>query len=112
MSRYDDRRSFENKDEFYEEFFQERDVNFIKQFRTGRLVHPTVSQRATLERIRHGWKVGDRLYKLANKHYGNPKFWWVIAWYNLKPTEAHFKQGDVVRIPLPLDRVLAMLRVR
>jgi len=32
--------------------------------------------------------------------------WWVIAWYNQKPTEAHFNVGDVVYIPTPLANVL------
>jgi hypothetical protein len=32
--------------------------------------------------------------------------WWLIGWYNQKPTEAHFKIGDTVLIPLPLEEIL------
>ena len=60
--------------------------------------------------IRHVWGLGDRLYKLAHQYYGDPALWWIIAWYNTRPTEAHFKQGDVIRIPLPLNEVLALLQ--
>ena len=35
------------------------------------------------------------------KYYGDAEYWWLIAWYNNKPTESHFKLGDVVYIPLP-----------
>ena len=110
MSRYGDAPIFENRDELYEEALEERDINYIRQFRTGRLTQPSVAQRAQLQTIRHVWQLGDRLYKLAYKHYGNSSMWWIIAWYNLRPTEAHFKPGDVIRIPLPLNRVLALLR--
>lgn len=110
MSRYNNSSPFVNRDELYEGAFQERNVNYIRQFRTGRLRQPTVTQRASLQMIRHVWGLGDRLYKLAHKYYGDPALWWIIAWYNLRPTEAHFKQGDVIRIPLPLDDVLALLQ--
>ena len=110
MSRYNNAVPFVNRNELYEEAFQERDINYVRQYRTGKMTQPTVEQRARLQSIRHVWKLGDRLYKLAYKHYGNSKLWWIIAWYNLRPTEAHFKAGEVIRIPLPLNRVLALLK--
>lgn len=45
------------------------------------------------------WKSGDRLYKYAAKHYGEEAYWWLIAWFNNKPTESHFKEGDLFAIP-------------
>tara|TARA_R100000234_G_C5003645_1_gene181525 strand:+ start:4454 stop:4792 length:339 start_codon:yes stop_codon:yes gene_type:complete len=110
MSRYTNEVPIINNSSFYEEFFKERGVKYIKQFKTGRLKHPTVEEMASLERVRHVWTVGDRYYKLAHKYYGDPTLWWVIAWFNLKPTEGHCRAGDIIRIPLPLDRVLEMLR--
>ena len=109
-SRYNNARPFINQSPLYEETFQERDVNYIRQFRTGKLRQPTLQERSRLQRIRHVWSDGDKLYKLAHKYYGDSKMWWIIAWYNLRPTEAHFKQGEVIPIPLPLDQVLALLR--
>ena len=81
-SRYNNARPFINNNELYEEFFEDGDVNYIRQYRTGMLTQPT----------------------------GDPTLWWIIAWYNLKPTESHFKIGDLVYIPLPLDRVLSVLK--
>ena len=110
MSRYDNARPFINNNERYRVFFKERGVNYIRQLRTGVLTHPTPAQRARLQKITHVWKVGDRLYKLAAEHYGDPALWWIIAWYNMKPTEAHFKTGDILRIPLPLTQVMGILQ--
>jgi len=109
-SRYDNARPFDNTEEIYEEFFEERDVNYIRQFRTGMLTHPTVADRASLQRITHIWTLGDRLSKLAHKYYGDPSLWWIISWYNQRPTEAHFKIGARSRIPTPLSSVLSMLQ--
>lgn len=51
---------------------------------------------------------GDKMYKYAHDIYGNADYWWIIAWFNSKPTDAHCKIGDVLYIPLPLDRALAL----
>ena len=110
MSRYANETPFTNNSEFYKEFFKERGVRYIRQFRTGKLRHPTIREMASLERINHVWSLGDRYYKLAHKYYGDSSLWWIIAWFNLKPTEGHCRSGDLIRIPLPLDRVIEMLR--
>jgi nucleoid-associated protein YgaU len=109
-SRYNNSRPFTNQEELYEEFFEDRDINYVRQYRTGRLRHPTVAERASLQRVNHIWKLGDRLSKLAHQYYGDSRLWWVIAWYNGRPTEAHFKIGTLIRIPLPLNRVLSILK--
>ena len=54
----------------------------------------------------HTWKLGDRYYKLAYEHYGDPEVWWVIAMYNKKPTEAFVNVGDRIYIPKPIDIVI------
>jgi len=61
---------------------------------------------AKLQRQQHLWKIGDRYYKLAHKYYGNAKYWWVIAWYNKKPTESHMQLGETLYIPSPLEDIL------
>ena len=48
-------------------------------------------------------------YKIANKYYGNPRFWWVIAWYNGYPTEADVKKGAYLEIPVNLEDALRIL---
>ena len=109
-SRYDGKRPLQNQEEIYEELLEERGVSFIRHYGTANLSHPTAEQRKTLERVGHIWRVGDRFYKLAYKHYGDAKYWWVIAWYNKKPTESHLEIGDVIKIPQPLYKVLGYMR--
>ncbi len=59
-----------------------------------------------IEYVTHIYAVGDRLSKLAHEHYGDARLWWVLAWFNAKPTDYHCKIGDKIRIPFPLDEVL------
>ena len=90
----------------YRKKFLDRGVNYIEYEEVPEFRLPTVEEEVTLETVTHIWKTGDRLYKLAHQHYGDPSLWWVIAFYNAKPTEAYYAQGTVVEIPKPLDRVL------
>jgi len=110
-SRYDSREIALNNNKYYRELMKNRDVPYITQFRTARLKHPSVREINNLELIGHIWTVGDRFYKLAHEFYGDPELWWVIAWFNRTPTEGHIKQGDLIHIPLPLDRLLGYLDV-
>jgi nucleoid-associated protein YgaU len=105
-SRYDNRRLIKNDLEEYESFFEERDINYIVQYNTKSLRYPTVDQISNLTRVQHVWKVGDRYYKLASQFYGNPRYWWIIAHYNKKPTEADLTVGDIIYIPTPLEKIL------
>jgi len=106
MSRYDGRVIFKNQDESYAQIFEERQVPYIRHYGTARMLVPNVRQRRDLTRINHIWKVGDRFYKLAIKHYGSASYWWVIALYNKAPTESSLRVGNTIIVPLPLDRVL------
>ena len=54
----------------------------------------------------HVWSHGDRLYKLADEHYGNSKLFWIIGLYNNKPTDAHWNYGDIVYIPIDYIKVI------
>tara|TARA_S200000501_G_C20609722_1_gene649730 strand:- start:333 stop:674 length:342 start_codon:yes stop_codon:yes gene_type:complete len=51
---------------------------------------------------------GDKMYKFAHEIYDNADYWWIIAWFNNKPTDAHCKIGEVLYIPLPLDRAISV----
>jgi nucleoid-associated protein YgaU len=57
------------------------------------------------------WKYGDKLYKLAQRFYGDSKLWWVIAHVNMRPTDSHYKPGDTVIIPsnTQLSQIIEML---
>tara|TARA_Y100000114_G_scaffold140603_1_gene145648 strand:+ start:1135 stop:1488 length:354 start_codon:yes stop_codon:yes gene_type:complete len=55
---------------------------------------------------RHTFAYGDTLSKISYKHYGDPRYWWVIAWMNSKPMDAFCKIGDILVIPKPLEEAL------
>ena len=108
MSRFGNRRLLQNDLEEYSEFFRDRDVKQITHFGTGVLRYPSVAQITTLQSIKRVWAVGDRYYKLAHKYYGDSRYWWVIAWFNKKPTDQHLKTGDLVKVPVPLRDALGV----
>ena len=111
VSRYEKRILFRNKNKLYDALFEKRKVKHIRHFNTPVLRYPKASEIANLQLIAHTWKVGDKYYKLASRYYGNANFWWVIAWFNQKPTEGHLRAGDRIRIPLPVERVLEYYEV-
>lgn len=59
-----------------------------------------------IEYHQHLYETGDTLSKIAYKYYGNPRLWYLIAWFNLKPTDFHCKTGDIIKVPLPLEEVM------
>ncbi len=97
-------------DKMYKKLLDEREVKKIRHYDTPVLSHPSVKERENLTQHIHVWKVGDRYYKLAHQYYGDSRYWWVIAQWNLKPTEAHLNIGDSVRIPGPIERALSILK--
>lgn len=106
ISRYDNRKLFNNELDLYENVLRQRSLSLIRQYNTGTLKYPDSNQLNTLNVEKEIWKVGDRLYKFADEYYGDVRLWWVIAWYNKKPTENHFQIGEEVLIPFPLDKLL------
>jgi len=112
MSRYKNTRVKINNSELYKKLRKDRGIpGGMTQYNLTRLPKLTVTDVESIASIGHVWTTGDRLFKLADKHYGDPKLWWIIAWYNSKPTEGHLSVGDLIQIPLPLDRVYGLLRM-
>lgn len=111
ISRYDGRKIGKNDSKVYKKIFKNRDVRFINQYDTANLKYPSPSELAGVEIYDHVWSLGDRFYKLADRYYNDPKLWWVLAWFNRTPTETHLEIGDIVNIPVPLERVLQFLDV-
>tara|TARA_R110000751_G_scaffold151992_1_gene256972 strand:- start:125 stop:469 length:345 start_codon:yes stop_codon:yes gene_type:complete len=107
-TRYDKRLILSNDDELYKKFIENRNLKSIRQYGTGMLKYPTIAEMKKMTRIRHIWKAGDRYYKLSIEHYGSARYWWMIALFNQRPTEADVSVGDLIYVPMPLE---AMLRV-
>ena len=108
--RYNNKTIFRNDHESYEAIFEERHVPYIRQYGTSTMMTPSVAQIMNFSTVPYIWAVGDRFYKLAIQFYSDPQYWWVIALYNKKPTEASINIGDVITIPLPLENVLRSMR--
>ena len=111
MARYDSRSVLNNSSRFYREILDQRGVKRIKQYNTPYMSYPSPEEISkTIDRISHLWKTGDQYWKLAAEYYGSPELWWVIAWFNKKPTESHVEMGETIQIPLPLTTVLKYLK--
>jgi len=105
-TRYDKRKVFANTNKLYDNMFEERNVNLIRHYSTPEINYPSVDEIKSLTRIRHIWSTGDRYYKLAIQYYNSAQYWWVIALFNKKPTDADVNAGDLIYIPLPLQDIL------
>lgn len=109
-SRFSTRQIFLNNNRMYKNvFFKNRDVQELYQYDMPRISYPTPEERASLDNRLGVWHATDTLYNLANDYYGSPEYWWVIAWYNKKASEAEFKVGDQFYVPLPLESVLSFV---
>jgi len=106
INRYRSRRVARNDQQSYKNVFKNRNVKFIDHFTSPSFTYMNAEQYANLQIAYHVWGEGDRYYKLAEKYYGNPEDWWIIAKFNQKPTESHIKVGDIISVPTPLDLVL------
>lgn len=109
--RYDSRPKRTNSDSLYDNHFDKKGVKQIRQYRTPVFKELTAAMRRQLTRNKHTWKIGDNYAKLAHQHYGDPKLWWVIGWYNRKPSDALLKVGDTIRIPQPVGKILEFFGV-
>ena len=107
LSRFKEREIIRNNDDDYKIVFQSRiPYNGLRQYSYEELKYPTDAELAVIQKTQKVWGYGSRLYKLSNEFYGDPSYWWVIAWFNKKPTENHFSLGDEVLIPYPLERIM------
>ena len=98
--RYDLRTTIEHDSEFYRKKRKDRGAEKrIVHFTAPKfeLLTDDVFDQLTLEF--EYWGVGSRFYKLADKHYGDPNLWWIIAFFNRKPTDFHVKIGETIAIP-------------
>jgi nucleoid-associated protein YgaU len=111
MSRNNKRRTLINDSEYYEPLRKSRNVKAIEQYATPIMLNPTILHRAVVKTTKHVWKYGDRFYNLADKYYGDARYWWVIAWWNGYGVEADVKNGSLIRIPIEITDALKVLGV-
>ena len=113
ISRYNKRPVIRNLSLNYafSDIFRKRGITVANQFTTANLISPTAEDMLDLTIESRVWTVGEKYFKLADEFYGNPEYWWIIAWFNQKPLETDFIPGDIVNIPMPVERVLEILNV-
>ena len=107
-SRYDGRLTVTNRHNLYKRKLKERGLSRFRHFVSPKFRNIEQEDLEEIETIELLWHPGDRLYKLAHRYYGDSTYWWIIAWFNEKPTDFHFTPGDPVGIPVPLERMLAL----
>jgi len=90
---------------------KKRGFNEVEQYVTPVMFHPKDVSLFGIKTVNHTWKRGDHYYKLAHKYYGNPAYWWVIAFFNVTPTENLLSFGDVILIPVNLDVILQAIGI-
>lgn len=95
----------------FDSYFELMEKRGIKVFRLRRT--QTFEKTREIELIvsnEHTWSYGDNLRKLSNFYYSDAKYWWVLGFVNKKPTDAHFKIGDVLLVPENPQSVIGALR--
>ena len=103
MPEYYDRDSIVNNDnEMYEELLEARGTKSIDHYRTKKF---TDINTKNIRSYKYTWSYGDTLHKLAVRYYANAEFWWVIGLANGKPTDAHYKVGDTILVPVSPDEL-------
>ena len=99
MPKYIRRETLLNDRQEYENFLNKRGLSEIVQ--NLRVSFKRDALKKTYAVREHTWSKGDRLYKLSHKYYGEKDFWWLIAIWNGKPTDADYIYGSVIQIPFP-----------
>tara|TARA_Y100001938_G_scaffold132005_1_gene189761 strand:+ start:15174 stop:15512 length:339 start_codon:yes stop_codon:yes gene_type:complete len=110
MSRYGSRNKKKSDISQYREKITKSENKRVEHYTTPKL--PGIKYEDIVNNLRiqqHVWKSQDRFYKLAGEYYNDPTVWWVIANFNRKPTDAEVSVGDVVYVPFPLERAIALL---
>ena len=105
-SRYDSRGLLSNTHYLYKEKLKSRGKKVINHYDTPDYKALSETDFSTVRKIPHIWSFGDRYYKLAYDYYGDASAWWLIAWFNQRPTEASLNIGDPIYVPVPLERAL------
>lgn len=106
MSRYYRKETVLNNLEPYSNLFEARDKNFIIHHRQTTNLNIRQEFLDSLRFNKEIWSIETKLYKLSFKYYNTVDLWWVIGAINSKPTDAHWKVGDPVYIPIDPEIII------
>lgn len=97
FSRYRKRNKIANNSEELRDFLENKEISYVNHYTSP---NNTIDKsKQNFSYFTYTWKSGDFLYKLSHKFLGDPKFWWVIAKINKKPTDHDYEPGDEIIIP-------------
>lgn len=96
MPIYENSKIATNHHNLYEEIFEKRGVESIRQYKSMPF---TGIDFDTLMVQEYTWTVKDSLHKLSHFFYQTYEYWWIIGFVNQKPTDAHYNIGDTIYIP-------------
>ena len=108
MSRYRNTRTVVNNLALYRNIIRDRGLNNIEHYRTHEFYDIKEEDLKDVVIDYRVWSIGDRLHKYAHDAYGDSELWWLLAWFNQRPTDAHFKIGDKIAIPHPLQSLVTL----
>ena len=107
ISRYKKINVVKNNDSDYKKVFNTRfGSNGLVQTATTTFRVPTEDELLNVSYMSETWSLGQRLYKLAYKHYGNSSYWWVIASASGIGWALQCPPGTVIRVPKNLELAL------
>lgn len=109
IDRFTNRDIIVNNADRYRQYLADRDKKVINQYNTPTFKYPTEDQLKKIGYIEHIWTVGDRLYKLSNKYYGDTRDWWIILKFNKIGSEFMINTGDVIKIPTPIEDIIGYM---
>lgn len=105
--------TLENEDRIYGKFMDKLGTKKLDHSSLVLFGNPVASD--FLKKIRvssHLYAAGDRLSKIAHRYYGDAELWWVLAWFNGKPTDFHCKIGETLLVPHPVEEAILQAQTR
>jgi len=109
MSRYRKRTIATNDTLRDDDIFEKRGVEIVEQYTTPKLNNPSQKELNSISYTEHYYVAGQRMFKLSQQYYGDQQYWYIIARFNNKPTEAHIEDGEILKIPTNLQQALEVL---
>lgn len=105
--------SLDNSDRIYYKFLEKTGASKVSHLNIVLFGDPMDdSFLADVTVAKHIFAHGDNLAKISHSQYGDATLWWVIAWFNGKPTDFHCKIGDVLLVPHPVEDAILQAQER
>ena len=98
-----------NDHPFYKKKLKDRGLRFFRHYSKMKLSQIAQEDMRDLTILDHVYATGDSLSKIAYKHYGDTRYWWILAAFNQKPIDNLIKIGDIIHVPLPLNEIMYLL---